>query len=260
MPSPDAKNIADLSLSIIIPLKNEAPNAVLLRAEIDAALDNLAGCWECIWVDDGSSDDTLQIIRRFNREDSRHQYIRLERNCGQSAALYAGFRHSRADVLATLDGDGQNDPADLPRLLERLAAQNCDMVNGVRHRRRDSFIRRASSRIANGFRNRLTHDQVTDVGCSLRVFRRRCIEKLVPFEGFHRFLPTLCRMAGCARIVEMPVSHRPRRYGHSNYGISNRLWVGIVDTLAVRWMQQRFLRPRVAATSLPSAKEFEDDE
>lgn len=244
----------DLDLSIIIPLKNEARNVVLLRDEIDAVMDPQPYRWECIWVDDGSTDSTLEQIRRFTQEDARHQYVALDHNCGQSAALYAGFCHARGSVLATLDGDGQNDPADLPRLIERLVHENCDMVNGVRRKRRDGVIRRVSSRIANGFRNWLTHEQVTDVGCSLRVFRRACIEQLVPFDGFHRFLPTLIRIAGCARIVEMPVGHRPRRYGRTSYGISNRLWIGILDTLAVRWLQHRMISPRVKTTSLPATK------
>ena len=250
----------NLNLSIVIPLKNEARNAVLLRDEIDGAMGSRPYRRECIWVDDGSTDSTLDEIRGFNQQDDRHQYVALARNCGQSAALYAGFCHARGDVLATLDGDGQNDPADLPGLVERLVRENCDMVNGVRRKRRDSFIRRASSRIANGFRNRLTHEKVTDVGCSLRVFRRACIEQLVPFDGFHRFLPTLCRIGGCTRIVEMPVNHRPRRYGRTNYGISNRLWVGIMDTLAVRWMQHRAIHPQVKTTSLPFIKEVKHDE
>ncbi len=254
MVAPDKKNMRDFNLSMIIPLKNEARNAVLLRDEIDAVMDSQPYRWECIWIDDGSTDSTLDEIMRFNQQDARHQYVALTRNFGQSAALYAGFCHARGDVLATLDGDGQNDPGDIPGLIERLVHENCDIVNGVRRKRQDSAIRRVSSRIANGFRNWLTHEQVTDVGCSLRVFRRACIDQLVPFNGFHRFLPTLSRIAGCVQIVEMPVCHRPRRYGRTNYGIHNRLWVGIMDTLAVRWMQSRAIRARVKTTSLPTQR------
>ena len=254
MQAPEKESMPDLNLNIIIPLKNEARNVVLLRDEIDAVMDVQPYRWECIWVDDGSTDSTLEEIRRFNQQDARHQYVALARNYGQSAALYTGFCHARGNVLATLDGDGQNNPADLPRMLERLLFENCDMVNGVRCQRQDRMIRRISSRIANGFRNWLTHEQVTDVGCSLRVFRRACIEKLVPFDGFHRFLPTLCRIGGCSTIIEMSVDHRPRRYGRTSYGISNRLWIGILDTLAVRWLQHRMISPRVKTTSLPATK------
>ena len=156
-----------LDLSLIIPLKNEAPNVVPLRDEIDAVLRPLSYSWECIWVDDGSTDHTCSEIQRFHREDTRHHYVALSRNYGQSAALHAGFCHARGNLLVTLDGDGQNDPKDIPTLVEHLLEKKYDMVNGVRHTRSDRLLRKISSRIANGFRNRLTHENVTDVGCSL---------------------------------------------------------------------------------------------
>ncbi|HET6303948.1 MAG TPA: glycosyltransferase, partial [Myxococcota bacterium] len=173
--------------------------------------------------------------------DPRVRVVVLDGNHGQSAALDAGFRRARGEIVATLDADGQNDPADLPRLLARL--DDADVVNGVRTGRRDGPVRKLSSRIANGFRNRMTHESVRDVGCSLRVMRREFLERVKLWRGMHRFLPTLLRLEG-ARIVEVSVSHRPRRHGTSKYGIRNRLFAGFMDVFAVRWMQRRALRYR----------------
>lgn len=225
---------------------NEEESAPDLAAEITAAMDEAGIEWECLWVNDGSSDRTLDVLiaGAVKRWPGRHRILDLDRNYGQSAALAAGFRSARGQVLATLDGDGQNDPRDIPRLLEHLEAGEADMVNGVRARRRDSVIRRMSSKIANGFRNRLTRESVSDVGCAIRVFRCDCVRDIPVFKGMHRFLPTLARMQG-ARITEMPVNHRPRTRGQTKYGISNRLWVGIADVFAVRWMQWRMVRPKV---------------
>ncbi len=239
----------DLDLSIVIPLKNEDQSVIALKKEIDDVMLQLPYSWECLWIDDGSTDNTLVEIERFNRHDPRHQYVALAFNCGQSAALHAGFSFARGEIIITLDGDGQNDPADFPRLIEHLYKENCDMVNGVRSNRVDSFIRKVSSRIANGFRNRLTHENITDVGCSLRAFRHECVQNITPFRGFHRFLPTLVRIAGYTKISQIPVNHRSRRYGQTSYGIHNRLWVGIMDTFAVRWMQSRVISAEIKSTS-----------
>ena len=241
----------ELDLSIVIPLKDEGESVVRLRDEIDAVFATLPYQWECIWVDDGSTDDTLDKIRRFHQLDQHHQYVELSQNYGQSAAMYAGFCHARGRLLATLDGDGQNNPGDIPGLIELMDIENCDIVNGVRRNRQDSLVRKLSSRIANGFRNWLTRESVTDVGCSLRVFRKDCIRHISPFNGFHRFLPTLIQLYGCSRMAEMPVNHRPRKFGQTKYGIQNRLWVGILDTIAVRWMQSRVVIPGIQTTSLP---------
>ena len=154
----------------------------------------------------------------------------------------AGFRAALGELVATLDADLQNDPADLPKLLAAL--DHADVVNGVRANRQDSWVRQLSSRIANGFRNWVTGESVSDVGCSLRVMRREYLDGVTMFRGMHRFLPTLLRLRG-ARVTEIPVTHRPRRHGESKYGIGNRLWVGLVDVFAVRWMQSRFVRYEV---------------
>jgi glycosyltransferase involved in cell wall biosynthesis len=228
-------------LSVVIPVYDEGDSLPPLHAELEAALRGVAGGVEILYVDDGSRDASLARLRGIAARDPRVRIIALDGNHGQSAAFEAGFRRARGEVVATLDADGQNDPADLPRLLEHLDA--ADVVNGVRTGRHDSLVRRLSSRIANGFRNRLTHESVKDVGCSLRVMRREHLERVKLWRGMHRFLPTLLRLEG-ARIVEVPVSHRPRRHGSSKYGIRNRLFVGFVDVFAVRWMQRRALRYR----------------
>jgi glycosyltransferase involved in cell wall biosynthesis len=228
-------------LSVVVPVYEEEDSLAPLHAELDAALGGVDGGVEFLYVDDGSRDASLARLREIAARDPRVRVVALDGNRGQSAALEAGFRRARGEVVATLDADGQNDPADLPGLLAGLA--DADVVNGVRTGRRDSLARKLSSRVANGFRNRMTHESVTDVGCSLRVMRREFLEPVKLWRGMHRFLPTLLRLEG-ARVTERPVSHRPRRHGVSKYGIRNRLFAGLVDVFAVRWMQKRALRYR----------------
>jgi glycosyltransferase involved in cell wall biosynthesis len=239
----------DLDLSIIIPVKDEVENIASLAEELEAAIASVSYSWECIWVDDGSTDSTIEQLKALNQRCPRHQYIVLSRNYGQAAALYTGFCNARGCLFATIDGDGQNDPEDLPVLVNRLVQDGLDVVQGVRQERKDTFIRRASSRIANAFRNCVTGENIADVGCSLRVFRHACVRHVSAFKGMHRFLPTLIRNQGYSKIVEMPVCHRPRKYGKTKYGIHNRLWVGLMDTLAVRWMQTRMVHAKVESTS-----------
>lgn len=228
-------------LSIVVPFYNESDNVEPLHRELDAVLADLPGGVEFVYVDDGSRDDTRERLLGLAKRDPRIRVLRLEPNSGQSAALEAGFRAVRAPRIVTLDGDLQNDPADIPRLLAEL--ERFDVVNGVRVNRRDGWVRKLSSRIGNGFRNWVTHENVSDVGCSLRAMRAEHAQRVKLFRGMHRFLPTLLRMEG-ATVTELPVSHRPRRHGSSKYGIGNRAWVGFVDVLAVRWMQSRVRRYR----------------
>jgi dolichol-phosphate mannosyltransferase len=235
-------------VSIVVPVLNEEESVPLLAREVTAAFDGGPWSWECVWVDDGSTDGTPEQIRALNRADPRHRYAVHDRNHGQSAALLTGFARARGRIFATLDGDLQNDPSDLPRLIEKLLAEDVDMVNGVRANRRDSWLRRISSRIANGFRNRVSGATATDVGCSVRAFYRECVDGLPRFHGMHRFLPTLVSLRGW-RVTEVDVNHRPRRLGTTSYGVHNRLWVGIADTFGVRWLSSRSVNPRVAETS-----------
>lgn len=229
-----------LSLSVVVPVRNEAPNVLALAVEIESALATLPA-WECIWIDDASSDDTRAQLQSLCVPGSCHRLFRFTRHRGQTAALLAGWRVARYEFVGSIDGDRQNDPADLPRLLRLAIESGVDMMNGVRAHRHDSWVRRVASRIANGFRNKVTGDRVTDVGCSVRVLRRSFVAGIPPLRNMHRFLPTLVRIAG-GRVGEAPVAHRPRVAGRTKYGINNRLWVGIVDTLAVRWMTRRAVR------------------
>jgi glycosyltransferase involved in cell wall biosynthesis len=230
-------------LSIVVPFYNEADNVEPLHRELDAALADLPGGVEFVYVDDGSVDDTGARLLGLAKRDPRIRVLRLSPNSGQSAAFEAGFQALRGDICVTLDGDLQNDPADIPRLLAEL--ERYDVVNGVRVNRRDSWVRKLSSRVGNGFRNWMTRESVTDVGCSLRAMRSEYVKRVKLFRGMHRFLPTLLRMEG-ATVTEIPVSHRPRRHGSSKYGVGNRAFVGFLDVLAVRWMQSRARRYRVS--------------
>ncbi len=178
-------------------------------------------------------------------KSSHHRYLAFTENCGQSAAFWAGFEEAKGAFIATIDGDGQNDPFDIPRLLTEIQSRNVDMVNGFRARRKDHLVRRLASKIANGFRNLTTGKTVIDVGCSTRIFKRECVARLPNFKGMHRFLPTLVAMQGFT-LVEIPVNHRPRLRGQTKYSINNRLWVGLLDTLGVLWLQKRGFTYRIA--------------
>ena len=243
------------ALSVVIPLKDEEGSVPLLAAEIENALDVAGIVWEALWIDDGSRDGSLEQLRKLaRRRPAAHRWVQLAGNHGQSGALALGFRLASAPVIATLDADLQNDPADIPRLYALLHESGAGLVNGVRTHRNDSWIRRFSSRLANGFRNWITHEQVTDVGCSLRVFRAEPARGVPPFRGMHRFFPTLMRLRGVA-VCEVPVNHRQRQLGETKYGISNRLWVGILDTFGVWWLQRRWVETRVAALSWEKVQE-----
>jgi dolichol-phosphate mannosyltransferase len=224
-------------ISVVVPVYDEEPNLAPLVAEIDTALAGLD--YELLVVDDGSRDATPSTLATLAAGQPRLRALRHDRNYGQSAALATGFAAARGELLVTLDGDLQNDPADAPRLLAELE-RGFDVVSGVRQRRQDSWVRTVSSRVANAVRRAVLHDGISDVGCSLKAYRTRVVKRLPPFHGMHRFLPALARMEG-ARITELPVAHRARRFGKSKYNISNRLWRGIADLLGVWWLQRRWV-------------------
>ncbi len=234
-----------LDISIIIPVKNERENVSILAIEINEVMNKLLLSWECVWVDDGSSDGTLEELKKIHAQNLKHRVVSLAENYGQSIALAVGFIKASGNIFVTMDGDGQNDPEDIPNMLNLLNKESLDMVNGIRIKREDSLIRKISSKIANGFRNWITEDKIKDVGCALRVFRRECVENLVVFKGMHRFLPTLVRLNGYNRIAEIPVKHRKRIRGETKYGINNRLWVGLFDTFMVRWLSKRVIFPEI---------------
>lgn len=220
-------------LSVIVPVRDEADSIATLAAEIAAALVGLE--WEAIWVDDGSRDASRERLRGL---PAPHRWLALAGPSGQSAALAAGIVSARGEWVATLDGDGQNDPADLPRLLVHARAGGFDLVNGFRAHRQDTALRRSAGWIANRVRTLLTGRSVRDVGCSTRVARRDLLATLPVFDGYHRYLPTLLQARG-GRVAELPVNHRPRANGRSKYGIIGRLWRGLFDVFGVRWLLAR---------------------
>lgn len=227
---------ADILLSVVVPVFNEEDNVAPLAEEILSAFERIDGECELILVDDASTDGTAEALRQTASELSRPVFHRL--NCGQSAAVASGFRVARGEWVATLDGDGQNDPADIPAMLARAMREGVDCVTGVRATRRDNFVRKVSSRVANGFRDWVTGDKVSDSGCGIRVVRRSALGEVPVFNGMHRFLPTLLRGQGY-QVVEQPVNHRERLRGVSKYGVGNRLWRGIRDCFGVRWYLKR---------------------
>ncbi|MEJ2722290.1 MAG: glycosyltransferase family 2 protein [bacterium] len=234
-----------LDVSVVVPVRDEALNIFPLGVQIGHAMTSIGGSWECIWVDDGSSDGSADEMIRLHNTDPRHTHIKLDGAPGQSAAFAAGLSNARGRLIVTIDGDGQNDPADIPRLVAMLSTENADMIQGWREDRQIGLKRRISSRAANAYRNKLTRENIRDVGCSLRVFRRECVDGMIAFNGMHRFFPTMVRLNGFSRIIEAPVRDRPRRYGRTKYGIRDRLGVGIGDTFAVRWMASRLIYPRL---------------
>lgn len=223
------------ALSIVIPVYNEAENISPLAARLKSAFSHFSGTVEFIFVDDGSTDSTLEELRAAQRTDPRIRILYFPKNLGQTAAMAAGFHHVRGGAVVTLDGDLQNDPADIPALLEKL--QDWDVVCGVRVRRHDSWVKRASSRIANGVRNWATGDDIVDTGCTLKAYRAECVKDLELYQGMHRFLPTLLKMRGY-RVIQVPVPHHPRLAGSTKYGTWGRLLKGIADLYAVRWMKK----------------------
>jgi glycosyltransferase involved in cell wall biosynthesis len=231
-----------VDLTLVIPVYNERDNLEPLMREIDASLADASWRYEILMVDDGSSDGSEEVLRRLQAAHPELRVVRFVRNAGQTAAMEAGFRRARGPVVVTLDADLQNDPADIPRLVREL--EGWDAVVGVRSVRRDSLVRRVSSRIANYVRNRLSDETITDTGCSLKAYRKEALDRLKLYRGMHRFLPTLLKMEGY-KVRELPVGHRARAHGDSKYGIGNRLVPSFVDLLAVRWMKKRALRYEV---------------
>ena len=225
------------SVSVVAPLFNEEESISILQQELSVALQGVD--YEIIFVDDGSIDRTAERIEAAPNV----RVIRFEKNTGQSAAIYAGLHAARGAIAVLIDGDLQNDPADIPRLLSEIA-RGADLVCGYRAQRRDTRVKRLTSRIANAVRSRFTKDGVRDTGCTLKAMRRECLSALVPFKGMHRFIPALVKGAGY-QLVEIPVNHRPRRFGQSKYGLGNRAVRATMDMFGVRWLLSRRLNYRI---------------
>jgi len=230
-------------VSVIVPLYNEAENVPILAARIETALAAMPDVeYECIPVNDGSTDGTHDELERLRQADARIRPIHLLENRGQSAALVAGMRRARGRYILTLDGDLQNDPADLPKLLDLLEQYDC--VCGYRVNRQDTRLRRVAGKTANWVRRRFLGGGVRDAGCGTKGFRRCCIEHIVPFNGAHRYLDLMVRNAGLT-VVECPVTHHPRLHGVSKYGIHDRLWRGLYDLIGVQWLLRRYVTYRI---------------
>lgn len=230
--------VADVpAVSVVVPLFNEEENVPILQSELRAALSGLDH--EIVFVDDGSVDRTVERIET----GPNIRVIRFEENTGQSAAIYAGLQAARGVTAVLIDGDLQNDPADIPKLLAEIA-RGADLVCGYRRTRKDTLVKRLTSWIANAVRSRFTKDGVRDTGCTLKAMRRECVSALIPFKGMHRFIPALIKGAGY-RLVEIPVNHRPRRFGQSKYGLGNRAFRATIDMFGVRWLLARRLNYKV---------------
>ena len=227
-------------ISIIVPVFEETDNVLPMSREVAAAFASVPNDWELVFVDDGSRDATWEKICEAARGNPRVRGVRHTRNAGQSAALWTGIQHTNRPLLATLDGDLQNNPTDLPRLLKEL--ESCDFACGWRQNRQDTFVRRLSSRLARAARSAALGAEFRDTGCALRVFRRAALTGVFGFNGLHRFLPILVAGGGF-RVREVPVSHRPRVAGVSKYGVWNRLGRGLYDLMAIAWYQRRRVQP-----------------
>ncbi|BBD09077.1 family 2 glycosyl transferase [Desulfovibrio ferrophilus] len=222
----------------MIPVFNEEANLPVLHKEISTALTGIKPSWEVIYINDASTDNSLAVIRDLAAKDEHVRYLSFRENRGQSAGFAAGFQHATGDVVVTLDADLQNDPADIPSMLAMYDAEGADMVIGWRTTRKDTAVKRLSSRIGNAARNWWTRETVHDTGCSLKVMRTEMARRMPMFKNMHRYLPTLMKMQK-AKVMETPVNHRHRMHGESKYGTWDRLKAGLYDLIGVRWLLDR---------------------
>jgi dolichol-phosphate mannosyltransferase len=225
-----------IEISVVVPVYNEAENLPILVPKLLEVLRDLSKTFEVIFVDDGSSDGSGELLKRMATGYPSIRILRFKVNRGLSAALIAGIKEARGNILVTLDSDLQNDPADIPKLLREL--DRYDMATGWRQKREDPWLKRVSSRIGNTVRNRLSGENIQDSACTLRAFKKECMQEIWMFNGMHRFLSTLVKMRGY-RIIEVPVTHHPRKFGKSKYNIRNRMVRSFIDLLVVRWMKRR---------------------
>lgn len=235
-------NEYSVELSIVAPVYNEYDNLVPLTVKIKDALNGKINSYEIIYIDDGSTDGSSKLLDKIAAEHREVKVYHFTENNGQTAAFAAAFQKAEGRLIATMDADLQVDPVDLFKLLPHIG--DYDLVCGIRADRQDNLVKLISSFIANGVRNWLTHEEIKDTGCPLKLFKNEVAKSMVLFEGMHRFFPTLAKMNGF-RVTQITVSHYPRQYGKSKYGIANRMWKGLRDTLAVRWMQRRHLNYKI---------------
>ncbi|MGR3311022.1 MAG: glycosyltransferase family 2 protein [Candidatus Brocadiales bacterium] len=225
-------------VSIVIPVFNEEENVPILASALTCVMEKTGYSYEVIFVDDGSMDGSGLILKKICSENSNLKTIRFKHNAGQTAAMDAGFKAARGKFVVSMDADLQNDPADIPLLLDGL--KSYDLVYGWRYKRNDPWIKLISAKVANFVRNKLSDEDIKDIGCSLKAYKKECLDKIKLYNGLHRFLPTLFKMEGFT-VTEVKVNHLPRKYGVSKYGIRNRIFRAFYDLLAVRWMKKRRL-------------------
>ncbi len=235
-----------MEISFVIPVFNEEENIPLLVQKLEETVKYHFDSYEFLFVDDGSTDKSREILLEISKEKQYVRPIIFKKNCGQTAALAAGFRLSQGDIVVSMDGDLQSDSLDIYLMIPYL--KEYDMVNGMRKTREDGIIRKISSIVGNGFRNFLTGDNITDTGCPLKVFKKEVVKSFYLYKGMHRFLPTLAKINGF-KVTEVPVSHYDRIFGKSKYGVFNRLFTGFEDVLAVRWMKKRRVDYEIISTT-----------
>ena len=233
-------------ISIVIPVYNEQENLKPLIAELQEVLQGIPDAAEIVFVDDGSRDRSFALLQEASTRDPRIRVIGFRKNAGQTAAFDAGFKAARGTIVVTMDADLQNDPHDIPLLLDKIGT--FDVVCGWRYKRNDPWIRIVSSKIANFIRNKMSQEEIIDTGCSLKAFRRECVESMKLFKGMHRFFPTLAKIEGFT-VTQVKVNHRPRRFGTTKYNITNRMVRAFVDLLVVRWMKKRRLDYEIVETT-----------
>lgn len=231
-----------LKYSVVIPLKNEEENIGELIRELEPVMGELGQFWELICINDGSTDETLNILKELSSKKDFLKIISFPKSFGQSSAFDAGFKHARGEWVITMDGDCQNDPKDIPKLVE--ISENHDLICGQRTNRKDPWHKTVTSLLANAVRSRFCHDQIKDTGCSLKLYRRSCLQNIKMYHGMHRFLPALFKIEGY-RVAEVPVNHRERTKGKTKYNFFNRSLNTIADMFAVRWMWKRRLHYQI---------------
>lgn len=227
-----------VDISVVVPVYNEEENLPVLIPQIVEVLKPLGKTYEMIFVDDGSKDHSRRLLKEMALQYPQIRILGFRKNCGETAAGAAGIKEARGGIVITIDADLQNDPKDIPRMLDYL--KGYDMVTGWRQKREDSWVKRVTSKIANRIRNNLSGEEIQDSGCTFRAYKRECLQDIKLYKGMHRFIPTLVKMEGY-RVIEIPIAHHPRKFGVSKYTTWNRMWRAFIDLLAVKWMKSRHI-------------------
>ena len=227
-----------IDISVVVPVYNEEENLSVLIPQIAEVLKPLEKTYEMIFVDDGSKDHSRRLLKEMVLQYPQIRILGFKKNCGETAAGAAGIKEARGGIIITIDADLQNDPKDIPKMLDYL--KEYDMVTGWRQKREDSWVKRITSKIANRIRNSLSGEEIQDSGCTFRAYKRECLQNLKLYKGMHRFIPTLVKMEGY-RVTEIPIAHHPRKFGVSKYTTWNRMWRAFIDLLAVKWMKSRHI-------------------